>query len=273
MTVVFAKTRWHYESYQDFWKLVELSGYESCYVDEIDLTAPVTFVATPWNGEFEPVLQAKLEATSQKRARVVWWNCERHDMPALHDVITNALRYVDEVWVYDRHYQSLDARQKLCIVGSHPGLRLIHEATAERYDYCHMSYVSNRRYQILARLREAGLDEGPSTSDRTRRDEILRQSRILVNTHQTEAPVMEGLRVALGAAYSRPLVSEPFQDPYPLRAGEHYIEATPSGLVSAVRELLALPEAREQLGRRLHQALCVEHSFRSEVDRAAGDNQ
>ena len=36
--IIFTRTRHTYDSYSDFWKLVELSGFNICFVDEIDIS-------------------------------------------------------------------------------------------------------------------------------------------------------------------------------------------------------------------------------------------
>jgi hypothetical protein len=36
--IIFARTRWNYESYVDYWDLVELSNFPIVWLDEMDLS-------------------------------------------------------------------------------------------------------------------------------------------------------------------------------------------------------------------------------------------
>lgn len=67
--IIFAKTRHVYQSYDDFWRLVALSGFETCYVDEIDHNRDATYIFTPTNGE-------TLNGWDRGRARIIWWDLE-----------------------------------------------------------------------------------------------------------------------------------------------------------------------------------------------------
>ncbi len=279
--IVFARTRWVYDSYRDFWHLVELAGFPVCYVDEIDLSLEHVYILTPYNGEVEPVMLAKRRAlVGPARARVIWWNLERPDVPGsppLHDVVTKALESVTDVWVADRHYRALDERQQHVSFGSHPGLAQCYgteepfsvERHEHLYDYAHISYVHGRRVAIHEQLKRLGLREAPGGGDHQLRDRVLRQSRVLISTHQTPSSLAEQSRLALAAAYHMPLVCEHLADPYPMRVGEHYLDATAESLPLVVRDLSQPAEresVRRDLGNRLFRLLCEEHSFRTEIE-------
>src|SRR5690242_6857119 len=77
--ILFCRTRYFYHSYQDLWKLVELSGFPSCYIDEIDLRADKIFIVPTINGEFRGHIQNQLASLNgePKRAKIIWCNCER----------------------------------------------------------------------------------------------------------------------------------------------------------------------------------------------------
>lgn len=274
--IFFARTRWKYDSYTDFWHLVELSGFPVCYIDEIDLTADHTYILTPYNGEVEPVMQASRARLAQpQRARVVWWNLERPDapgMPPLYDVVTRALQFVTHVWVSDRHYQAMDERQEHVIFASHPGLAQVYEnpepfsieRAEHRYDYAHMSYLHGRRMAIHAALQKRGLREAPGGSGALR-DGLLRQSRVLISTHQTPSSLAEQSRYAIAAAYRMPLVAEHLADPYPLRSGTDYLDATAESFPDQVVACGA-SQLRRELGNNLFRCLCEERSFGSEIE-------
>lgn len=270
--IVFARTRWSYDSYADFWRLVELSGFPTCYVDEINLGADAVYVTTPVNGEVEALRQKREHHLGTPTAKVVWWNLERPDapnMPPPTQVVSDALSVFDRVWVSDRHYRSLDARQQYLTLGSHPLLRLHDQPVGKQFDYAHMSYVHGRRIEILARLRQQGLREAPCAGPGETRDQVLRESRVMLNTHQTPVEIGEPIRIALTAAYRLPLVSEHLRDPYPLVPGMDYVDATADELPAVVRDLVRDDYRCAVLGENLYRALCVDRTFQSEVQAAA----
>jgi len=265
MTPVFARTRHPYDSYTDYWRLVELSGFATCYVDEMDLSREgAIYIVSPVNGEFRPHMEAH---GAHRRARVIWWNLERPDAqgcPPLSSVLDDICRYVDSVWVSDRHYASLDPRQTFVVLGSHPDLGAPPAPPA--YDFTHQSYVWGRRQAPIEALRRRWT-EGPNAWGPAR-DHVLRTSRLMVNVHQTPAPVGEPLRFALAAAYHLPLVSETLADPFPLVESIDF-RAVPIGEIPrAVEVLLAHGPAIRETGNLLHERLCMEWTFRRGIEEA-----
>ena len=93
----------------------------------------------------------------------------------------------------------------------------------------------------------------------------------MLNTHQTPAPIGEPIRIALTAAYQLPLLSEHLRDPYPLVPGMDYVDASAEELEPALRDLVRDEYRCGVLGQNLHRALCVERTFRSEVEAAVKD--
>lgn len=45
MKIVFVKTRHEYAPYVDFWELVRLSKYETCTINDINLSGDVLYIA------------------------------------------------------------------------------------------------------------------------------------------------------------------------------------------------------------------------------------
>jgi len=267
--IVFARTRWKYDSYTDFWRLVELAEFPTCWIDEIDLTRDVLYVTTPMNGETRPsVAAARERAGAARKARVAWWNLERPDVASgapLGKVVSEALAWVDEAWVSDRHYRSLDQRQRHVVLASDSRLR-DGPPLPRRYDACHMSYVWGRRAMVLDAVGKAGIRMAPNGWGKER-DEILSSSAAMLNVHQTPALIGEPLRFALAAAYALPMVSEELADPWPLAAGRDFVSARWAGLPEALAAAIADP-ALPEIGRALHQRLCVDRTFRSAVEEA-----
>lgn len=271
---VFARTRLEYQSYSDFWRLVEISGLERCWTDEIDLSSETFYVFSPMNGAVWDHLKAQRANQSVVRAKVAYWLLERNDAHAI-DVnrpfqelvkrdVDAAMEMVDHIWSSDRHVASLDPRITHVVMGSHPGLGNQQREPFD-HDVAHMSYVHGRREGIMASIQRAGVRIAPNAwADM--RDWILKRSAAMLNVHQTPAPIGEPLRFALAAAYAMPLFSETMANPWPLVEGEGILMASAGGLPERVREWLAKPDL-QRLGENLFRKLCVDTDFeRSVVD-------
>ena len=59
--IIFAKPVRHYDSYTDFWRLVELSGFPTIYVNEIDITKPGIYITSPMNGDYIEHMAGEVE--------------------------------------------------------------------------------------------------------------------------------------------------------------------------------------------------------------------
>lgn len=266
MAVVFARTRHVYGSYTDFWSLVELAGFRTCYVDEIDIDANLTYVTTPMTGELK-----SRNLPKDRRAKIIWWNLERPDgefAQRFSAVIDEVLSHVDEIWVSDRYYQSMDQRQKFVILGSHPGLLVEPWTPGNRWDVAHLSYMNGRRNHVYGRLQERGLTLAPNAWGNERTN-VLFNSSVLLNVHQTDALIGEPLRFAVAAAHAVPLLSETILDAYPLAPGVDFLPAHYEDLVDLCGQAArGRIEILTQLGANLYERLCVEHPFGREVRKA-----
>lgn len=268
--VVFAKTSYVYQSYVDFWKLVELAGFETCFVKDIDLDRDAIYVTTPINGEIRPhtVFRRSILKKPQQ-AKIVWWLLERPDSGdyELGKIVGNEcvtkttdeiLEYVDHVWVSDRYYTALDPRTTYVPLGSDSGLAGGPPGPVS-YDVCTLTYNNHRREQIYAPLKQQ-VRMAPFSAWEGPRDQILRSSRCMVYVHQTPMPIGAPLRMALAAAYRLPVISEQLADPYPHRDGYDIAMAPYEQLVP--KTLGALQGNLAELGLNLHRKLCVEMPFK-----------
>lgn len=269
---VFVRTAHQYDSYRDFWRLVEISRFPTTTADSFDLLCSGTYIVTPMNGEFK-----RLDSTARdaKRGRVVWWYLERPDVgenyakvpfeEGTRRLFDSKPWWVDEVWVSDKGLSDVDGRLRHVVLASDPRLALGPPSPAPIFAVAHMSYVWDRRTPIFAalakRVRVAPCDWDP------RRGEILRSSRSMLQVHQSPAPIGSPLRTALAAAYRLPLLSEAVANPAPLLPGRDILMEGYDGLVDAVAGWLGYDLC--QNGEELHNRLCVERTFRSEVEKAA----
>lgn len=262
MSIIFAKTRYHYAPYADLFRLAELSGFEVATIDDIDPDSDNTYIVSPMNGEVQE-LMPKWRTPGDRRAKIIWWFLERFDTtPMLSDGSYDRFRpHFDRAWASDRWMASQHDTLQHMVLGSHPGLG--NGRLPIQYDYTHQSCVSARRAPVYRRLQSLGLREGPSAWGAAR-DDVLRKSATIVHVQQFDLPLYTPLRFAIAAAYSLPLVCEQLRDPYPL--GDAELVQVPLGqLPEKVQEVARNPST---FGERLHEALCLKFPFRQQVEKA-----
>ena len=210
--IVFARTRHNYESYTDFWTLVSLAGFPTCYVDEVDLRSGNIYITTMYNSEWNRMT----ERGGRRDAHFILWNLERpkgwaSTVPGynyrVHDLMGK--RLFDEIWVSDRRLAQ-EAEIRFVILGSHPKLGT--PGARKSYDIVHMSYMTNRRQSIYKVFDPRTIAPNGWGNDR---DRVLRASRFALNVHQDDHPFQEPLRFALFAAYGIPILSETILDSHP----------------------------------------------------------
>jgi hypothetical protein len=216
MNIVFA---WgvQYDSYVDYYKLVELAGFQTCHVYDVDFTREDTvYIISPHTGEWRP----HWENWRQKphRAITILWNLERPgNTKGLFPYIEGTKQilndsWFDYIWLSDRWLteQVYDSRCLYVPLGSHVGLGTL-EKLPIQYDVCHFSCNVPRRRNLLRLI--TGKVAGEAMGEE--RDKILRSSRFMLNIHQDDWPIIEPLRFALAAAYGLPILSEQCSDCYP----------------------------------------------------------
>lgn len=263
-TLSFVRTRYDYDSYVDFWRLVELSGFPWRYVDEVDVGEKAVFILSPINGEWGAHMESQRD--KDRRAHLVLWDLER-PLPrgGLGQAREHAQRYLDrrlfdEIWVSDR----LLAREcsfRFVVMGSDERLAQGRRKPG-RWEICHFSYVNARRETILNKLAHRRV--APNGWGR-KRARTVNASRFGLSVHQDGQPYQEPLRLALFAAYGLPTISEHVYDPYPW-TGETMTFASYPDLVETVDEALDGDYGRyEAMGERAKQMMCCHFRFREQV--------
>jgi hypothetical protein len=249
---IFARPRWDYDSYQDMYSLITLSGFPLIYFDEIDPSADETYICTMINGENQHGWQAG-------RARIIVWDLEwrlQGEPPNIPGV--------SEMWASDRWYaEQIGARY--VPLGSHPGLNPTSELAIDKlFDVTMLAYMTPRRERIANELKWSGLSMTGNAWGEQRHNFLL-SSRAMVNVHQHDwAHTTAPQRFALAAAYKLPLISEKACDP------GVFADAVLWSEYGALAEFVS-NQVRGDLsafGEALYELLCVEHTFKSEVERA-----
>lgn len=219
--VTFAQTRHTYDSYTDYWRLVELSGFPIVYVDEMNLQDPLaTYIVSPMNGEFE----AHLDWSKGKNCVIYHWNLERPGGSGdLKQYISSNKRHIEEgkvdaVVVSDKqlakdtgfHYVPLGGHEDLGTPGT----------GAKPFDFIHLMCYSYRRAStglfnyITPHTTFNGFRIAPNGWGEKRHN-ALQASRFMLNIHQDDSKYIEPLRFVLAACYGLPIITEEVTDPYP----------------------------------------------------------
>ena len=273
---IFCRTRHTYDSYVDFWLVVELSGFPCIYVDEIEPDSDNVYIFTPLNGENHNGWQ-------DPRAEIILWDLEwRLEGLPVDYMGTNApginVPGVERIWASDRWYAKAIGAEYVPL-GSHAGLASGYTENANGfvYDAAVMAYLGpHRRNNMVNRLRDSGVTIAPNGWGQERHD-ILRASKAMLHIHQWEGiQTIAPQRWALAAAYGLPLLSEMvidggiFSDNYVMYASYEYLaHFVPRKLLKRGDEFDSVNGSiLENYGRELHQLLCVERTFRVNVEAA-----
>jgi len=247
---IFAWPRKHYPSYDDLRRLVSLSGYTSCYIDE--MTDGLYIVASPEQHDL-----------AHATGRVIRWQFEY-----VGDYTNNHDGWQGEQWSSDlAHAARTGAR--FVELGSHTGLRTMWYTpdtgayNGKRvYDVTMLAYLTPRRTAIKQQLNGLRwpIDYPGSGQDR---HTILERTRLMLQVHQHSSAANAPQRIALAAAYRLPVVSE-------------WFEAGKLEDMVALRKYVELPNAvvnlsdttLDTLAADLHEYLCHEMTFAKAIKEA-----
>jgi len=291
--ITFVRSTHHYDSYRDFWRLVELSGFPTIYENQLDITSDSgTYIITPMNGNFEEHMVGDIdhwretgEATGgqianqlvsglPRLAHIIIWNLERPSgigsvgQYAKAGFMWMATRVADEVWVSDPALAD-ETMLRYVTLGSDYGLGELSEK--KRYDFTHMSVPNSRRVQIYKHFGDSQIGPNCWPGENPNRDDVLKSSRFALNIHQDHFPFCEPLRFALFAANGLPIISETLKSGYPY--GSDIQQFPYDTLVENLKICLNDDYERwYKMGLRLRKKLCEDLQFGRVVRRAVEES-
>lgn len=277
--IIFARPRTPYDSYQDFLRLIELSGFPLIYTDEIDADSDNVYIYSPSNGDTR-------NGWPGAKARIIHYQLEWETHPNDQHPLDPG---VSEKWTHDAwHAERIGARY--VPIGSHPDLagywglfrddqgqpehvwvHYVHRYKPEqpKYDVAMMAYMTNRRIYIQAEAERKGITFAPNAWEKKRCD-LLNESRAMLHVHQhDDVPGVASLRLVVAAAYRLPVITETCAD-YGIFDNSTLLMSQYNYLVDFTESWLK-PECAARLadyGEALHGLLCVEHTFRKVIEGA-----
>lgn len=269
LDIVFAHPHTKYDSYTDYRRLAELSGFEVVSIDDINVDRNALYITCPHNGETGAALKARPK--SGRKCKVALWFLERpayegHDKFRARTAELLATE-LDYIWFSDNAMFNVVSHltgTMFVPMGSDGRLGIICQE-AKHYDYCHMSYVWGRRSFI---------DNIPAKPGNNcwgnERHEVLTHSKFMFNIHQDNDNFHEPLRFALCAAYAIPMISETCTDPFPYVIGTDFIPIAYENAQKRLMELLKEDYNKYiPFGSRMHAKATGEFSFINNLKRAA----
>lgn len=265
MEIIFCKTRAdpeYYRPYTDYWRLVELAGFSSIWLDELEPGRDAIYILTPMNGEYEKILP---RLRGSRRCKMVWWRLER---PGGYDWVVDSHNAdgVDEIWVSDRHWASrVECPGKFVPLGSHEGLGLFDPTGGKIYDWIGLSYNNPRRLGVWHQIK----GQAAKTCWPPEREEILARTVFMVNVHREEYGMLEPLRFAVAAAYGMPVISEVCDDPFPFEPVMVAYDAVAEAVNISIDTWHACPERWFGRSIRNWQRACKDYEFGKVVKEAA----
>jgi hypothetical protein len=288
-TITFVRSTHKYDSYTDFWRLVELSGFPTIYENELDIGAEGVFIVAPMNGNYQEHMVGDIENWKKtgeatggqiahrrlsglpRLAHIIVWNLERPSGSGSTGEYANAgfkwmtSRIADEIWVSDPALAD-ETMLRYVPLGSDYGLG--EPSDEKQYDFVHMSLPNPRRIQIYKHFGETQI--GPNCWP-PQRDEVLKASRFALNVHQDNYPFCEPLRIALFAAYGLPIISETLRSGYPYGGDIHQLAY--HDLVDGLKQSLKDDYGKwRDMGIRLRDKLCRDFQFGNVVRQAVSES-
>lgn len=214
MDIIFVKIRNDknqlYDSYIDYWRLVNFSGFKTCEISEIDKNSDNIYIFSPCNGNVEEFIELK------HTAKYIIWQLERPnlDKKSMYGITPNS--YADETWVSDRAlWKNINNKRcKFVVMGGDKKMGGIKRD--KKYDFCHFCYSYGRREHIIVNLAlKDGYKIAPATFQD--REKYLSSSKYGLCVHQDKYPTIEPLRYTLFACWKLPLIVEKSEDYYPYK--------------------------------------------------------
>lgn len=291
--IIFCKTDWFYESYQDFWRLVELAGFPIISVSDLDISKEGIYITAPMNEDWRIHINNQHQQRKPVNAHLILWNIERPSGSAgsvleyakqckylqygkwdtgeytkknhaTGEIMQSYGRFIDEIWTSDRKL-SQETGTSFVVLGSNEGLGS--PGTDKQYNFCHISYMIPRRTNIYNHFSNIG----PNCWG-TERDAVLKASKFALNIHQDNHPFQEPLRLALFAAYGLPILTETILDSYPW-SDEFMAYADYHDIVGRLNQMLIADyEHYRQMGLRARARMCTDFEFGKMVRQAVKES-
>ena len=276
--LIFVKTAHIYDSYSDFWQLVQLSGYEAVNSVDVDLRSSKTYVTAPYNGDWKELVDSVPKA--ERKAELIHWNIERPCGSSLGEFADDNAAlidagYFDATWVSDRYLAEL-SKFHYVPLGSHHGLANIDVDVdySAPYAFSHLMCYAPRRGSLFNKPAEPklswmGYDVAPNGWG-DKRHQALLASWYMLSVHQDEHKIIEPLRFAIAASYGLPIIAEWSYDIYPYTTNvDVYMYINLEEVPGILDKLFEFEQYYINDSTHIRELMCDNFNFRNCIERFA----
>jgi len=265
------------ESYCDYNRMIELWGYRTCELSEIDYQSQNVYVWSTHIGN--PTQVFMHQAAKDRKCKLVFWNLEWPNWVDGKLVGYEGSDYlgieahVDEVWFSDGYMVHLmrafrpesASKFRYVFMGGHPdfGVKESYPRFMPEYDFAHFSYLTGVRGMKYHILRDQmGFTMAPNAFG-AERDRLLRCSRWGLHLHQFSLPVISPQRFVVFASYRLPIVTDYCAEPAPYHVFQDALVHFDPRKSSVMNHYL-----RENAVEANYKLVTKDRTFRNEVDKA-----
>lgn len=230
-----------YDSYADYWRLVEASGFPTVELSNLPQESEDIFIFSPHNGNIAE------ELPIHPNLNTVLWHLERSPVKP-----EGYKRYIcsDKLLAKEMGIEFVP-------MGGHEAL--VRQPSVKSIDICPMAYLFGRREHMVNQMKEYGLSCA-SNGWGEERERTLAKSRLGLCLHQDDYPWGEPLRYVLFALSSLPIMSE-------ADSGLKQLSYDIGNALAFCRgDLFSQSEIEAMIAHNI-QLLTGEHSFRANLER------
>jgi hypothetical protein len=203
------RTGEYYSAYNDYFRLVHISGFQECDLEEVKPHSNNTYIFTlNYHGLNQgPIPDEYFPKT--RTARYILHQIERYNI--IDD------RY-DEIWLSDRSMPELNhPKTKYVVLGGDRNFMQPLQHLDKEYDFYHMCYTVGRRGPMITDLARSGFSIADAPEDWTYKNRYMQQSRVGLALHQhpDSVEIIEPLRYTVYSCMKLPILAERSTDAFP----------------------------------------------------------
>ena len=256
-----------YPSYkEEYYRLVELSGFRTIELNEIEYDKDYYVIISPRNGNTNAHFD-HIQAQGRK-CTLVYWALE---WPTYRDGVLEGAKlepYWDLVLVSDKHLLSVLKKEnpehniKYIIFGGHKDFGGEHKE--EMWDFVTLAYAYGTRAHKMEILASNGYSFAPSQIScwGEEKKKALSRARWGLCLHQFGVSFLNVQRLTLFASWKLPIISDYCVNPYPYKIfPDGLVHFDPRNTICGNRSVMR--EAAEYN----HYLVTQLHTFKSEVDK------
>lgn len=205
------RTGEYYDAYNDYFRLVHLSGFQECDIEDIDPFSDNTYIVTLNYHGFDQGPIPDNYFPEGRTARMILHQLERFNLID---------ERFDEVWLYDRSMPELNhPKAKYVILGGHKDFMEPIECS-KLWDFYHMCYLYPRRAPMILDLSRRGAFIAPAPIEWEDKNRFMQQSKagIALHQHDHSLDLIEPLRLTVFSLFKLPILAEKSTDFHPYKA-------------------------------------------------------